>query len=81
MSLLRARFTTHFKAWLIAAALGPLALMAQSVPAPGTPPVLRGSTLEGKAFDLRRFHDFLWLNGNVPIALQKEEYLAMVGGQ
>ena len=36
---------------------------------------------EGKAFDLRRFHDFLWLNGNVPIALQKEEYLAMVGGQ
>lgn len=36
---------------------------------------------EGKNFDLRRFHDFLWLNGNVPIALQKEEYLAMVGGQ
>lgn len=36
---------------------------------------------EGKDFDLRRFHDFLWLNGNVPIALQKEEYLAMVGGQ
>ncbi|MDM7955683.1 DUF885 family protein [Blastomonas sp.] len=36
---------------------------------------------EGKAFDLRRFHDFLWLNGNVPIALQKEEYLATVGGQ
>lgn len=36
---------------------------------------------EGKAFDLRRFHDFLWLNGNVPIALQKEEYLALVGGQ
>jgi len=36
---------------------------------------------EGKAFDLKRFHDFLWLNGNVPIALQKEEYLAMVAGQ
>lgn len=36
---------------------------------------------EGKAFDLKRFHDFLWLNGNVPIALQKEEYLAMVGGK
>lgn len=36
---------------------------------------------EGKDFDLRRFHDFLWLNGNVPISLQKEEYLAMVGGQ
>ena len=36
---------------------------------------------EGNDFDLRRFHDFLWLNGNVPISLQKEEYLAMVGGQ
>ncbi|KPF77302.1 hypothetical protein IP68_01130 [Blastomonas sp. AAP25] len=36
---------------------------------------------EGKAFDLRRFHDYLWLNGNVPIALQKEEYLATVAGQ
>jgi uncharacterized protein (DUF885 family) len=36
---------------------------------------------EGRAFDLKRFHDFLWLNGNVPIALQKEEYLAMVAGQ
>jgi uncharacterized protein (DUF885 family) len=34
---------------------------------------------EGGRFDLRRFHDFLWLNGNVPIALQKEEYLAMAG--
>ncbi|WP_414901492.1 DUF885 family protein [Sphingomonas flavalba] len=36
---------------------------------------------EGKAFDLKRFHDYLWLNGNVPIALQKEEYLAMLGGK
>ena len=36
---------------------------------------------EGKAFDLKRFHDYLWQNGNVPIALQKEEYLAMVSGQ
>lgn len=36
---------------------------------------------EGKVFDLRRFHDYLWLNGNVPIALQKEEYLATVAGQ
>lgn len=35
---------------------------------------------EGKAFDLKRFHDFLWLNGNVPIALQKEEYLSTVAG-
>ena len=34
---------------------------------------------EGDAFDLKRFHDFLWLNGNVPIALQKEEYLAATG--
>lgn len=53
MSLLRARFTTHFNAWLIAAALSPMALMAQTVPAPGTPPVLRGSTLDGKTFDLQ----------------------------
>ncbi len=36
---------------------------------------------EGKDFDLRRFHDYLWLNGNVPIALQKQEYLSMVGGK
>jgi hypothetical protein len=36
---------------------------------------------EGKAFDLRRFHDFLWLNGNVPIALQKEEYLSQAAGK
>ncbi|AKM08467.1 DUF885 family protein [Pelagerythrobacter marensis] len=34
---------------------------------------------EGDAFDLKRFHDFLWLNGNVPIALQKEEYFATTG--
>jgi len=26
-------------------------------------------------FSLRAFHDFLWLNGNVPIALQRWEYL------
>jgi uncharacterized protein (DUF885 family) len=30
---------------------------------------------KGKAFSLRAFHDFLWLNGNVPIALQRWEYL------
>ncbi len=32
-------------------------------------------TREGDAFRLRRFHDFLWMNGNVPIALQRWEYL------
>ena len=26
-------------------------------------------------FDLRAFHDFVWKNGNVPIALQRWEYL------
>jgi uncharacterized protein (DUF885 family) len=26
-------------------------------------------------FDLRRFHDFVWKNGNVPIALQQWEML------
>lgn len=36
---------------------------------------------EGKSFDLRRFHDYLWTNGNVPIALQRQEYLSMVSGE
>jgi hypothetical protein len=26
-------------------------------------------------FNLRAFHDFVWKNGNVPIALQQWEYL------
>lgn len=30
---------------------------------------------EGPAFSLQRFHDALWKNGNVPIALQQWEYL------
>ncbi len=30
---------------------------------------------EGAAFDLARFHDSLWKNGNVPIVLQKYEFL------
>jgi uncharacterized protein (DUF885 family) len=30
---------------------------------------------KGAAFSLRTFHDYLWLNGNVPIALQCWEYL------
>jgi uncharacterized protein (DUF885 family) len=30
---------------------------------------------KGDAFSLREFHDYLWLNGNVPIALQRWEYL------
>lgn len=34
---------------------------------------------EGATFDLKRFHDYLWLNGNVPIALQRAEYLATSG--
>jgi uncharacterized protein (DUF885 family) len=28
-------------------------------------------------FSLRAFHDFVWLNGNVPIALQRWEYLGL----
>ena len=28
-------------------------------------------------FSLRAFHDFLWVNGNVPIALQRWEYLGL----
>jgi uncharacterized protein (DUF885 family) len=31
---------------------------------------------QGDKFNLRGFHDFLWKNGNVPIALQKWEFLA-----
>jgi len=30
---------------------------------------------QGEKFNLRTFHDFLWKNGNVPIALQQWEYL------
>jgi uncharacterized protein (DUF885 family) len=30
---------------------------------------------QGEKFDLRAFHDFLWKNGNVPIALQRWELL------
>lgn len=33
--------------------------------------------LQGDKFDLQAFHDFLWLNGNVPIALQRWEYLGL----
>jgi uncharacterized protein (DUF885 family) len=29
-------------------------------------------------FNLRAFHDFLWKNGNVPIALQRWEYLGAI---
>jgi uncharacterized protein (DUF885 family) len=29
---------------------------------------------KGDAFSLREFHDSLWLNGNVPIVLQRWEY-------
>jgi len=32
---------------------------------------------EGDAFSLRHFHDFVWLNGNVPLALQRWEYLGL----
>jgi uncharacterized protein (DUF885 family) len=30
---------------------------------------------EGDKFRLRAFHDFVWKNGNVPISLQRWEYL------
>jgi hypothetical protein len=33
--------------------------------------------LKGDAFTLRAFHDFVWKNGNVPIALQRWEYLGL----
>lgn len=31
----------------------------------------------GEGFDLQQFHDYLWLNGNVPIALLRYEYLGL----
>ena len=33
------------------------------------------SMQQGDKFNLRAFHDFVWKNGNVPIALQKWEFL------
>jgi uncharacterized protein with von Willebrand factor type A (vWA) domain len=30
---------------------------------------------QGKEFNLQKFQNFVWLNGNVPIALQRWEYL------
>jgi len=36
-----------------------------------------GRRQQGAKFDLLAFHDFLWLNGNVPIALQRWEYLGL----
>jgi len=32
---------------------------------------------KGEGFSLRAFHDFLWQNGNVPITLQRWEYLGL----
>ena len=34
---------------------------------------------QGDKFNLRAFHDFVWKNGNVPIALQQWEYLGEIG--
>ena len=33
--------------------------------------------VQGDEFNLRAFHDYLWLNGNVPIALLRWEYLGL----
>jgi uncharacterized protein (DUF885 family) len=33
---------------------------------------------QGEMFNLRAFHDFVWKNGNVPIALQQWEYLGRI---
>jgi len=34
---------------------------------------------QGERFNLRAFHDFVWKNGNVPIELQRWEYLGVSG--
>lgn len=36
-----------------------------------------GRKKQGEQFSLRKFHDYVWLNGNVPFALQRWEYLGM----
>jgi uncharacterized protein (DUF885 family) len=33
---------------------------------------------QGEKFNLRAFNDFVWKNGNVPIALQRWEYLGPI---
>ena len=33
--------------------------------------------IQGDKFNLKSFHDFVWTNGNVPIALQRWEYLGI----
>ena len=35
----------------------------------------RARAKQGSDFDLKRFHDFVWTNGNVPISLQQWELL------
>jgi hypothetical protein len=32
---------------------------------------------QGEQFSVRKFHDYVWLNGNVPITLQRWEYLGL----
>ncbi len=32
---------------------------------------------QGDKFSVRKFHDYVWLNGNVPVALQRWEYLGL----
>lgn len=32
---------------------------------------------QGEHFSVRAFHDYVWLNGNVPLALQRWEYLGL----
>jgi cytoskeletal protein CcmA (bactofilin family) len=38
---------------------------------------VKGNVTAKEKFELRAFHDYLWLNGNVPIALLRWEYLGL----
>ncbi|WP_066796714.1 DUF885 family protein [Sphingomonas soli] len=74
------RTTAHEEATFFAAAPGQ-AISYQIGKMQTTEFLAEARAREGKSFDLKRFHDYLWANGNVPIALQKEEYLSMVTGK
>ena len=73
--------TAHDEAALFASTPGQ-AITYQIGQAPGAALPGRGPPRAGRSpSTLRAFHDFVWKNGNVPIALQQWEYLAGEGAK